>query len=269
MSRLLSERLFPETTDALAGAGAAAGWVCLAAVLRGLAMRGGKAADPIVARLVHALAGVGAVTEGVGAAARCFSSGVASADSEAKVALGPLAHAVAKPLWQQRFFAGAAKLLTGAGAPAGLPLLLALAHLLRGAPPNVVASDRQRTVPWAVQCLVAVAAGQARFDPDLVEALLQVPTQALVAEAGRATVEGQLHVLLPALLALTAHRGAALVREAALHCLLLLAAELPYPALHPYAKGVAAAAIAALDDPKRSVRLQAGRCRAAWGAPSA
>lgn len=71
--------------------------------------------------------------------------------------------------------------------------------------------------------------------------------------------------LVPALLGLLRFRAAPAVRETALQCLLLLV-ELPYTALHPYRRTVAAALAAAVDDDRRAVRLAAARCRQAWTA---
>ena len=78
-------------------------------------------------------------------------------------------------------------------------------------------------------------------------------------------VSGLLPRLVPLLLELAAYRPRPAVREAALQCLLLLLDLLPYTALHPYRPRVARALAAAVDDPRRSVRRQAARCRQAWG----
>jgi len=69
--------------------------------------------------------------------------------------------------------------------------------------------------------------------------------------------------LLPVLLQLVQYRPAPGVRETALQCLMLLL-ELPYTSLHPYRRQVARVLAAAVDDNRRSVRLQAARCRQAW-----
>ena len=55
----------------------------------------------------------------------------------------------------------------------------------------------------------------------------------------------------------------AVVRETALEAL-LAAVALPFSAVYPQRKAVMKAATAALDDPKRRVRMAAGRCREVW-----
>lgn len=85
--------------------------------------------------------------------------------------------------------------------------------------------------------------------------------------AGRRQDESELlPQLVPALLGAARFRPSAAVRETALQCLLLLL-ELPYAALHPYRREVARVLSAAVDDSRRSVRLQAARVRQAWAAP--
>jgi hypothetical protein len=143
------------------------------------------------------------------------------------------AHAVARPLWQQRFYtmqsgallraltslpAAAASLAPpgsqggvpgegeGEGAGPTPPLILALSHLISGAPPGVLRADWRRVLPWVPRCLAAVLAGwrwrrrQQAGAPDLgaagsegeaeerglVLALLDVVCEALMAEEGAA-----------------------------------------------------------------------------------
>lgn len=82
--------------------------------------------------------------------------------------------------------------------------------------------------------------------------------------AGRRQAEEDLlPALVPALLSLASHRGSPAVRETALQCLVLLL-ELPYTALHPHRRTVERGLAAAVDDPRRSVRLAAARARHAW-----
>lgn len=86
------------------------------------------------------------------------------------------------------------------------------------------------------------------------------------APAGQRQVESELlPALVPALLGAARFRPSPAVRETALQCLLLLL-ELPYAALHPYRREVARVLAAAVDDNRRSVRLQAARVRQAWAA---
>ena len=55
------------------------------------------------------------------------------------------------------------------------------------------------------------------------------------------------------------------VRETALEAL-VAATSLPFSAVYPQRRAVAAAATAALDDPKRRVRRAAAKCRQVWQA---
>jgi hypothetical protein len=100
--------------------------------------------------------------------------------------LSPEAHAVARPLWQQRFFtvqsaallralrppppSSPATSAAAAGNASGRlgeeegegpasPLTLALSHLIGAAPSGVLRADWPRMLPWVPRCLAAVLGG--------------------------------------------------------------------------------------------------------------
>ena len=76
-------------------------------------------------------------------------------------------------------------------------------------------------------------------------------------------MEGKVEVLLAALTAAVGFKADASVRIAGLECLASVM-KLPYTSLHAHVRGVNKLLSHALDDPKRAVRLQAGRTRRLW-----
>ncbi|PRW58456.1 MMS19 nucleotide excision repair-like protein isoform X2 [Chlorella sorokiniana] len=290
----------PTSSGGSSGAAAQArAWSCLAAVTRGLAMRGHKEADAVLHAVVSHLDAAAqrwqqAAGEPGGAAAAGLTCSVRQAaqflgaaldGSSGGVGLNKLSHAVAKPLWQQRCYTTTTRQLlpllersqqqalsaSAAGGSGSSPhpaqaspvLLLALGHLLQAAPAGVQQQEQQRMLPWLLQCLAGLQEGPLA-DGSLLLALLLLLSDALMTPAGKQQVESDLLPrLVPALLGLIAFRPSPAVRETALQCLLLLL-ELPYTALHPYRRAVEKGLAAAVDDNRRAVRLAAARCRQAW-----
>ncbi len=76
-------------------------------------------------------------------------------------------------------------------------------------------------------------------------------------------MEGKVEELLTALTAAVVFKPDADVRIAGLQCL-ACAMLLPYSNLHAHVRRVNKLLSQALDDPKRAVRLQAGRTRRLW-----
>jgi hypothetical protein len=266
-------------------------------------MRGDAEAEQLLTALAAAsireMPWAEAMTPDLEAAARVLEDAVSDQGMEEPM-LGPAAHPVTRPLWQQRFYTTAMRQL--AGMPhdrrALLAWALAVAHLLRGAPPRVVHADLGRAFPAAVQAL-AVMQRSSEPSASLTLALLEFLADTLGSEAGScpaggaaaASLRAALHAtlppalpqfirsyrpdagrrhalealdgLLPSLVGLAAFKASMAVRKQALLCL-TLAAELPYTALHPYRPQVSCAVAAALDDSKRSVRAQAARCHERW-----
>ncbi|KAL4426394.1 hypothetical protein ABPG77_004688 [Micractinium sp. CCAP 211/92] len=283
---------------ALLPAPAPAAWACMAAVVRGLAMRGQREADAAISRAIAGLDAAAqqwqaelpsAAAQGVQAAARFLGTVLESDTAGAagsRPGLGKQSFATVKPLWQQRLYTAAAGQLlpllqrsleagaqcgvgAGSGAPSTAtgapPLLLALGQLLQAAPAAVLQQDRGRLLPWLVRCLAALQHGPLA-DGELLQALLLLLSDSLMTDAGQRQAESELlPALVPALLGTARFRPSPAVRETALQCLLLLL-ELPYAALHPYRREVARVLAAAVDDNRRSVRLQAARVRQAWAA---
>lgn len=277
-----------------------AGWLTLAVVTQGLAMRGHRAADAVVSRVLSHLRQLEmsqasgqqqpltmasakaancagpppeqrASAAKVRAAAGFFRAVLAVDEGPAALALNKRSHAVTRPLWQQRLYTKASSEVLAAlqacahepaAAPHSAPLLLALAQLLRSAPAAVSAADLPRLLPWLLQSLDTLQ-HEPWADASLLEALLRQLSDFLASDAGRSAADEALAALVPALLGLAAFRGGQKVRSAALECLLRLT-TLPYTSLHPYRRRVAKAGAAACDDPRRLVRLQAARVRQAW-----
>lgn len=226
-STVLSQQLYPAC--GLAGGNglptpAPAAWGCLASVTQGLAMRGHKEADSAVVCVIACLDAAAQCWQqpqqqqpGVGRAAGATAAagfmgavlgGGSGGGSAAAAGLSRQAHAVTKPLWQQRLYTAAANQLLplllrsqqAASASSGSAsqqdpqqdprpslaspvLLLALGNLLRAAPGAVLQQDQQRMLPWMLQCLTALQAGPLA-DGELLLALLLLVSSALMSDTG-------------------------------------------------------------------------------------
>lgn len=80
---------------------------------------------------------------------------------------------------------------------------------------------------------------------------------------GQSYLEGKAEEIITVLLAAARFQGSADVRAVALKCLAGIM-KLPYNILHPHVRKVNKTLAEALDDPKRAVRLEAGRTRRLW-----
>lgn len=76
-------------------------------------------------------------------------------------------------------------------------------------------------------------------------------------------MESKAEKLITALIAAMEFKDDASVRVAALQSIAVVM-NLPYPALHPFVRKVNKALQQGLDDPKRAVRLEAGKSRKHW-----
>lgn len=221
-AHVLSQQLLPACglADSSSGlpAAAPAAWGCLTAVSRGLAMRGHKEGDAVLARVVSSLNGTAqqwqqadaaaqqGLAAGAMAAARLLGAALdgtgsidgAPAAGSAAPGVNKQSHATAKPLWQQRLYTAASRQLLpllqhsqqvapSSGEPAPLQaspvLLLALGHLLRVAPGGVQQQEQARMLPWMLQCLAGLQEGPLA-DGQLLLALLLLVSDALISPAG-------------------------------------------------------------------------------------
>ena len=89
------------------------------------------------------------------------------------------------------------------------------------------------------------------------------PVKSVCVPAGCLQVGRHVDALLPSLADLLCTHAVPSVRLAAVEAV-QAAMALPYPELHPHRALLLRAVTAALDDPRRVVRLAAVRCRHAW-----
>jgi DNA repair/transcription protein MET18/MMS19 len=157
--------------------------------------------------------------------------------------------------------------------------LSAVVHLARHAPASASFQFGERTLPLLPEAAATLAAKGSPFaDKDALAAAVVLVASFFADPRGGKALETHADAHAGAMLqALCALAGAAgeedekdsgilasmEVRETALEAL-VAATSLPFSAVYPHRRVVAAAATAALDDPKRRVRRAAARCREVW-----
>lgn len=100
-------------------------------------------------------------------------------------------------------------------------------------------------------------------DKDTMYSLLLLLSGILTDKSSQEDVIENAHIIINCLTRMVSYPHMMLVRETALQCLVAMS-MLPHSRIYPLRKQVLQAVSRALDDPKRSVRLQAVRCRQAW-----
>lgn len=201
--------------------------------------------------------------------------------------LARASHGAEKPLFRQRFFSQTlpgvlAPLAPSAGAnranhandanhrPAHL---CALAHLARHAPVAAALQAGDAVVPLLPEAARTLSTWDSPFaDADALAAVATLAAAFLSDPRGRtamaAHAEEHAGAIVEALCRLGGggRSGDATnleTRETAMEAL-VAATTLPFAAVYPQRRAVAAAATRALDDPKRRVRRAAARCREVW-----
>jgi DNA repair/transcription protein MET18/MMS19 len=262
------------------GASAAGG------VLRALAARG----DPAERDLARQLVALLAHEDDRVAAGAARALGEALSPRGGGAGATRACHGFERPLFRQRFFSQtlpdvlAALAATGASsAPRSVSrraaYLSAVVHLARHAPASASFQFGERTLPLLPEAAATLAAKGSPFaDKDALAAAVVLVASFFADPRGGKALETHADAHAGAMLqALCALAGAAgeenekdpgilasmEVRETALEAL-VAATSLPFSAVYPHRRVVAAAATAALDDPKRRVRRAAARCREVW-----
>lgn len=175
--------------------------------------------------------------------------------------------AVIKPLYKQRFFVSMLSPLSLAIKEAGMPgrvmLYHAFGNLVSAVPSVVLLTEAAKVLPLLLESL-SVLCNDRRHSDVLLSILLAL--SALLVNKNVWDISSQ-HVATIAnrLLALIQYPFSMMVRETALLCLGAVVA-LPYARVFPVRTQVLRALTNALDDPKRTVRREAIRCRRAWDA---
>ncbi|VFQ82592.1 unnamed protein product [Cuscuta campestris] len=175
-------------------------------------------------------------------------------------------HATIRPLYKQRFYNTMLPILLSSilefDSPSTRSLLYRVfSHLIVGAPLTAVVSDAKKVVPVLVDCLCTLQDDD--HDKDLIFSVLLVLSGILMEENGQEAVKENAHPIVHQLAKLLTYPYMMVVRETAIQCLTTLS-NLPQSTSYPFRKEILQAISRAVDDPKKTVRQEAVRCRHAW-----
>ena len=256
-------RLAVEEASAVDCAALASCCVACAALCAGLAPRGSVlAVEELPALLLPLLRLPPASHPGVAAAAAAALGGA--------LLRSPLPHAFRRALWQQRYFATLLvrvhDSLRGALGDSRIGGLLALAHLLRGAPRIALihaGSTLSMLLPECLMALLVLPGG----DDELLSGAATAMGELLCEGEGRLALADNAGPLLRALaaVALACPRASAEVRLTALQAI-TACATLPYAKTFPHRRRLLRDLAAATDDARRAVRAAAVAARIVWAA---
>lgn len=253
-----------------------------ARALRATASRANPAARALADSLVRRLVSSNA-REAAGAAR---ALGDAMAPNGGGPGLARASHGAEKPLFRQRFFSQTlpgvlARLAPSAGVDADADAnrsrrpahLCALAHLARHAPVAAVLQAGDAVVPLLPEAARTLSTRDSPYaDVDALAATATLAAAFLSDPRGRTAMETHADEHAGAIVEALCRLGGGgrdgdattlEVRETAMEAL-VAATSLPFAAVYPQRRAVAAAAMKALDDPKRRVRRAAAKCREVW-----
>lgn len=225
--------------------------------LKGLAMRPGTVAEPLIDSLCSIVVDETAPFAHRKAAARSFETVVSDSD----VVLNRACNARISMVFKQRFFvcvvgklAPAVRGREGQPAAARLPSLFAVCAMLPHIPETLLLESLDEVLPAILQAVTL-------DDADVVFAATRA-LDVVMAHSAEA-VATHLPTLVPTLLSLSQFPGRPKIRYLALSCLVHLTA-LPYHKLHPHKRDVFTGLAGAVDDPRRLVRSVAVDARNRW-----
>ncbi|OVA08536.1 RNAPII transcription regulator C-terminal [Macleaya cordata] len=186
--------------------------------------------------------------------------------SDSNVCLNKRFHATIKPLYKQHFFYTMMPILLSSikdsdSSTTRSMLYRAFGHVISNTPLAAVVTEAKRVI-FALLDALPMLSLDVR-DKDLTYSLLLVLSGIIMDESGREAVTENAHIIINRLIGLISYRQMMLVRETAIQCLVAVSG-LPHTRIYPMRTQVLQAISKALDDPKRIVRQEAGRCRQAW-----
>ncbi|KAJ9568434.1 hypothetical protein OSB04_004400 [Centaurea solstitialis] len=192
------------------------------------------------------------------------SFGVIMSDSEA--CLNKRLHATIRPLYKQRLFNMVMPILLSSVLKSDSPITRsmlhrALAHVVSNAPLSAILGEAKKLIPFMLDGLTILS--EDVQNRDIVYNLLLVLSGILTDKNGQEAIVENTHIIIKCLNKLVFYPHMMLVRETAIQCLTAMS-ELPHPRVYPFRLQVLQALTKALDDPKRSVRQEAVKCRQAW-----
>lgn len=200
------------------------------------------------------------------AAADSFS--IIMSDSEA--CLNKRLHATIRPLYKQRLFNMVMPILLSSVVKSDSPITRsmlhrALAHVISNTPLSAILGEANKLIPLLLDGLTILS--EDVQNRDIVYNLLLVLSGILTDKNGQEAIVENTHIIVRCLNKLVFYPHMMLVRETAIQCLTAMS-ELPHPRVYPFRLEVLQALSKALDDPKRSVRQEAVKCRQAWASSS-
>ncbi|CAA7035212.1 unnamed protein product [Microthlaspi erraticum] len=239
----------------------------LAWIGKGLLMRGDRRFNEIVQVLVECLKSTNSSGHVLHSSAMKHAADaffILMSDSE--VCLNRKYHAVIRPLYKQRFFSLTVPILESLIMKSQSPLSrtmlhVALAHVISNVPVTVILDNTRKLHPMILEGLTILSLDAA--DKETLFSLFLVFSGTLTDIKGQESASDNAHRIIECLVKLTSYPHLTVVRETSIQCLAALL-ELPHGRIYPFRREVVQAITKALDDPKRSVREEAVRCRQAW-----
>ncbi|KAJ0755553.1 putative DNA repair/transcription protein MET18/MMS19 [Helianthus annuus] len=252
--------------------------VGLAWVGKGLLMRGHEKVKDVIKFFLNFLISNRSTSNGsVSSSEDCDDLMRAVADSfsiimsDSEACLNRNLHATVKPLYKQRLFNMVMPILLAAIVKSDSPIPYksmmhrALAHVISNTPLSAILGEAKKLIPLMVDGLTILSEdGKNR---DIVYNLLLVLSGILTDKNGQEVIVENTYTVIMCLNKLVFYQHMMLVRETAIQCLTAMS-ELPYASVYRFRPEVLQTLSRALDDPKRSVRQEAVRCRQAWASIS-
>ncbi|KAL8230328.1 hypothetical protein R6Q57_000106 [Mikania cordata] len=191
--------------------------------------------------------------------------------SDSECCLNKKLHATIKPLFKQRFFNMVMPILQSSIVKSNLPITYksmlhrALAHVISNTPLSAILGEANKLIPLMVDGLAMLSADVQ--NRNVVYSLLLVLSGILTDKNGQEVIVENAYMVIMCLNKLVFYQHMMLVRETTIQCLTAMS-ELPYARIYRFRPEVMQTLSRALDDPKRSVRQEAVRCRQAWASIS-
>ncbi|KAI6690097.1 hypothetical protein NL676_026925 [Syzygium grande] len=191
--------------------------------------------------------------------------------SDSEVCLSRRYHAIIRPLYKQRFFSTMMPILQALIIKSDSlfkrsVLCRALAYIMSETPLVAVLGEAKKLTPVILDALLMFS--KDNQDKDTMYSLLLLLSGILTDKSSQEVVIENAHIIINCLTRMISYPHMMLVRETALQCLVAMS-MLPHSRIYPLRTQVLQAVSRSLDDSKRSVRLQAVRCRQAWSSPAA
>ncbi|KAJ0971423.1 hypothetical protein J5N97_019382 [Dioscorea zingiberensis] len=175
-------------------------------------------------------------------------------------------HATIKPLYKQRFFSSIIMVLLSSikesdSKRTRAVLFRAFGHVISNTPLAAVVMHANKVLPPLLDALSVLTSDA--MDKDLIYSLLMLLSGILMDDSGKEAVMNNIHLIIGHLTRLISYPHMMIVRETAIQCLVAMSG-LPHARIYPMRPQVLRAVSNALDDRKRTVRLEAVKCHQAW-----